>query len=123
MIMIQKPLNVKSNKEKIDMLTFKQLISEAQSNKHIIVDQLYNKLKNASSEYEYYSVIIHLSPNNLAFIVDYETDNAFIDGFTIKLFSTCKYDYHQSLTKESIMNDFENALSDFEILCSNPFID
>lgn len=121
--MIQKPLNVKSNKEKIDMLTFKHIISEAQSNKHRIVDQLYNKLKNASSECEYYSVITHLSPNNLAFIVDYATDNAFMDGFTIKLFSTCKYDYHQSLTKESIMNDFENALSDFEILCSNPFID
>lgn len=123
MIMIQKPLNVKLNEEEIYMLTFKQLISEAQSNKHIIVDQLYNKLKNASSEYEYYSVIIHLSPNNLAFIVDYETDNAFIDGFTIKLFSTCKYDYHQSLTKESIMNDFENALSEFELICSNSFID
>lgn len=30
MITIQKPLNVKSNKEKIDMLTFKHIISEAQ---------------------------------------------------------------------------------------------
>ena len=105
------------------MLTFKQIISEARLNKHRIVDQLYNKLKNTSSECEYYSVITHLSPNNLAFIVDYETDNAFMDGFTIKLFSTCKYDYHQSLTKESIMNDFETALSDFEMICSNPFIE
>ena len=123
MIMIQKPLNVKLNEGGTVMLTFKQIISEARSHKHRIVDQLYNKLKNASSECEYYSVITHLSPNNLAFIVDYATDNAFMDGFTIKLFSTCKYDYNKSLTKESIMKDFENALSDFEMICSNPFID
>ena len=99
----------------IKTITFEEIINQAFKQKEQIAQDFLDIIEKYYHEYSYYTLIVDFRDDikdyHLNFIVDTETDNAYVMGFNLKLMTFCKDEYAKSeITEDLIINLLEKEL-------------
>lgn len=100
------------------MLTFQSIIDEARKQKEIIVEGLYEKMKEHHQDCYYYSVVAILNPSDailFSFCVNVATEIVYNDEPSVKLFIISLGGFEADYpSKEELSITFDNHLAWFE---------
>lgn len=102
------------------MLTFQSVIDEARKQKEVIVQCLYECIKDNYKDSHYYNVIVELSSGDFQpfyFYVSNKIENIFYSEPSIKLFTVCLGGFGNGyLSKERLSVIFDEELVQIEKL-------